>query len=221
MSNLENLRDALIAELKDIYSAEQQLVKALPEMEKKAKSPELKKAIRSHLGETQKQVKRLDQAATLLKTKLTGKVCKGMEGLIQEGKEAVKEKSSNEAVIDSLIIGAAQRVEHYEIAAYGTARAMAEELGEDDLVELLSESLSEESDADELLSQISLSSVLPQANGSEAGDDDEDEDEDEDSEDDEEGADDELEGDDEGDDDEDEEDADEELEDDEEDAKRD
>lgn len=164
MESMETLRDAFIDELKDIYSAEQQLVKALPEIEKKAANSSLKEAIRSHLQETKTQVQRLDQAAEILGEKLTGKTCQAMKGLVEEGKEAINIKSANLAVVDAKIIGAAQRVEHYEIAAYGTARAMAEELGESEVAKLLQETLEEEAAADEKLSEISLSEVLSDAN---------------------------------------------------------
>ncbi len=164
METMETLRDAFIDELKDIYSAEQQLVKALPDIEKKAANSSLKEALRSHLQETKTQVKRLEQAAEILGEKLSGKTCEAMKGLVEEGKEAIKIKSENLAIVDSVIIGAAQRVEHYEIAAYGTARAMAEELGESEIAKLLQETLEEESAADEKLSEISLNEVLSDAN---------------------------------------------------------
>jgi len=147
-------------ELKDLYNAEGQLLKALLKMAKAASSPALKKAFSSHLTETKGQVDRLETIGTLLKIKLTGKKCKAMEGLLEEGKEAL-EADGPVAVIDAALIGAAQRVEHYEIAAYGTARAFAEHLGNAKVAKLLQQTLDEESAADEKLSAISLNTVLP------------------------------------------------------------
>ena len=163
MSELNTLRDGLIDQLKDLFSAENQLLKALPKLEKKATNPKLKKAFGSHLLETQGQVSRLEQIAKLMNEKLTGKTCKAMQGLIEEGKEVLEEESENDALIDTLLIGAAQRVEHYEIAAYGTARAMAEEIGETAVVRFLQASLDEECAADEKLTEISEGQVLSEA----------------------------------------------------------
>ena len=163
MSKLRTLRDALLDELKDIYSAESQLLKALPKMEKKARNKNLKSAITAHLTETEHQVARLEKISAILDEKLTGKTCKAMQGLVEEGKEVLAEESENPSLIDALLIGAAQRVEHYEMAAYGTARAMAEALGLDKVVKLLQETLDEEVAADEKLSMISESEILPEA----------------------------------------------------------
>lgn len=163
MAQMETLRDCLMEELRDIYSAENQLVKALPKMEQGASNPRLKEALRMHLDETHHHVGRLDQIASLLDEKLSGKTCKGMKGLIEEGSEVLSEQSENDALRDALIIGAAQRVEHYEMAAYGTARAMAEELGEDQVAEILQETLQEESATDQKLTEISESEVLSDA----------------------------------------------------------
>ena len=162
-SEVKNLREVLIDELKDLFSAENQLVKALPKMEKKAASPQLKLAFRSHLSETKNHVERLKDAGKALGTSLTGKSCKAMEGLVKEGGEVLEQESKNPALIDALLIGAAQRVEHYEIAAYGTARAMAEELGEAQVVKLLNSTIKEEGAADKKLTEISLAEVLPSA----------------------------------------------------------
>jgi ferritin-like metal-binding protein YciE len=157
---IASLDKLLEDELKDLYNAEGQLLKALPKMAKAASSPALKKAFSSHLTETKGQVDRLETIGTLLKIKLTGKKCKAMEGLLEEGKEVV-EADGPVAVIDAALIGAAQRVEHYEIAAYGTARAFAEHLGNAKVAKLLQQTLDEESAADEKLSAISLNTVLP------------------------------------------------------------
>jgi ferritin-like metal-binding protein YciE len=150
-------------QIKDIYSAENQLVKALPKMAKKASTQGLKQAITSHLEETKNQVKRLDQIGESLGIKLTGKKCKAMEGLIEEGAE-ILEADGPGPVIDAALIVAAQRVEHYEISAYGSARAFAKHLGHEDIVELLETTLDEESAADEKLASISEEEVLPMAN---------------------------------------------------------
>lgn len=175
MAQLQSLEDALVESLKDLYSAENQLLKALPKMAKRVANESLKDAIKTHLEETQGQVKRLNEISKILDQKLTGKRCKAMQGLIEEGKEVMEEKSENDSLIDALLIGAAQRVEHYEIAAYGTARAIAEKLGRDDIAELLQETLDEEGEADRKLTAISEEEVLQEAlDGAELEVDDED-----------------------------------------------
>jgi|UPI00047CCA94 ferritin-like metal-binding protein YciE len=138
--SLENL---LIEELKDIYNAENQLVKALPKMAKGASSPELKQLITEHLEETKGQVERLKQVFEQLDKRATGKLCKAMQGLVEEGKEQL-ESDETGATKDVGIAGAALRVEHYEMAAYTSAIAIARTLGHDDVVELLTENLNEE-----------------------------------------------------------------------------
>lgn len=145
------LKELYIDELKDIYSAETQLVKALPKMAKAAASDELRSGFEEHLEQTKGHVSRLEQIFQALAEKPTGKKCMGMEGLIKEGGEAAEEDYEDD-VKDAALIGAAQRVEHYEIAAYGTVRAMAEKLGEDAAVKLLSQTLQEEKDTDVKLS---------------------------------------------------------------------
>jgi ferritin-like metal-binding protein YciE len=149
-------------QLKDIHSAEAQLVKALPKMAKKASSVALKEAITSHLEETRNHVERLDQIGQSLGIKLTGKKCKAMEGLIEEGSEVIEAEGPG-PVIDLALIAAAQRVEHYEIAAYGSVRTLADQLGHDEVVELLQATLDEESAADEKLSSVSEEEILPAA----------------------------------------------------------
>jgi ferritin-like metal-binding protein YciE len=149
-------------QLKDIYNAENQLVKALPKMAKKASSQGLKQAFTDHLAETKGHVERLDQIGQSMGLKLSGKKCKAMEGLIEEGAE-VLEAEGPDPVIDAALIAAAQRVEHYEISAYGSARALAETLGHDDAVDLLNATLDEESAADEKLTGLSESEILPAA----------------------------------------------------------
>lgn len=164
MAKLRTLKDGLIEQLKDIYNAENQLLKVLPKMGKKAANQKLKGALHAHLLETEGQVERLDEIATQMDVKLTGKTCMAMQGLLKEANDVLEQESQNEALIDALLIGAAQRIEHYEIASYGTARAMAEVLGEEEIVDLLSVTLNEEKDADKKLSAISEGQILPKAN---------------------------------------------------------
>jgi ferritin-like metal-binding protein YciE len=147
------LEELLVDELKDLYNAENQLVKALPRMAKAATAPELKRAFEKHLEETRRQVERLDEIGQALDVRLTGKKCKGMEGLIEEGKE-IMEEDLDENAIDAGLIGAAQKVEHYEIAGYGTARAHAALLGFNKVARLLQQTLNEETAADKKLTQI-------------------------------------------------------------------
>ncbi len=193
---MDTLQELLIDEIQDIYSAETQLLKALPAMAKKALTESLQEAFSSHLEETKGQVERLKKVGELLETKLTGKTCKAMQGLIEEGKEVLEEEGQS-AVIDAALIGAAQRVEHYEIAAYGTAKAMAEHLGLDDVAALLEETLDEESAADEKLTQISVDDVFPATDELDEEDDaaeDEDESDEEDDEEDSEDSEEEMSG---------------------------
>ncbi len=148
-----SLRELYIDELKDLYSAETQLVKALPKMAKAASNDELRQAFEEHLRQTSEHVSRLEQIFGELEEKPTGKKCVGMEGLVKEGSEVMKEAYADE-VKDAAIIGAAQRVEHYEMAGYGTVRAFAELLGETEHVSLLEETLNEEKEADQKLTQL-------------------------------------------------------------------
>ncbi|HJR59780.1 MAG TPA: ferritin-like domain-containing protein [Vicinamibacterales bacterium] len=152
------LEELLQDELKDLYNAEAQIVKALPRMAKAASSPELRRAFERHLEETRRQVDRLDQIGEELQVKLTGKKCKGMEGLIAEGKELMEEDLEEDA-LDAGLIGAAQKVEHYEIAAYGTARTHAEMLGYRRVAKLLQQTLNEEGATDKKLTQLAESIV--------------------------------------------------------------
>lgn len=149
----EGLRELYIDELKDLYSAENQLVKALPKMAKAAAAAELRQGFEKHLKQTQGQVQRLEKIFQALGESPKGKKCKGMEGLIEEGSEAMEEDYEG-SVMDAALIGAAQRVEHYEIAGYGTVRSMAETLGEDDHVALLEQTLEEEKETDQKLTEI-------------------------------------------------------------------
>ena len=156
------LEELLVDELKDIYSAENQIIKALPKMAKAASSPELKRAFERHLEETRRQVERLNQIADHLEIKLTGKKCKGMEGLIEEGKE-IMEEDLDENAIDAGLIGAAQKVEHYEIAAYGTARTHAQVLGYSKAAKLLQQTLDEEGNTDKKLTSLAESIINVEA----------------------------------------------------------
>jgi ferritin-like metal-binding protein YciE len=159
---LDTLNGLLVEQVKDLYNAEHQLIKALPKLAKASTEPELKQAFLSHLEETKTHAERLEQIAQILGIKPTGKTCKAMQGLVAEGAEVLEEKGE-EPVIDSALIAAAQRVEHYEIAAYGTARAFAEKLGRGDIVKLLTATLDEEKAADEKLTDISEGGVLTAA----------------------------------------------------------
>jgi ferritin-like metal-binding protein YciE len=159
---LDTLHAALEDQIRDLFSAENQLVKALPKMAKAATSPKLKDAFTSHLEETRGHVDRLQEVAKILEIKPGGKKCKAMEGLIAEGSDVLEEDGQG-PVIDAALIGAAQRVEHYEIASYGTARAMAEKLGLQDVAKLLQTTLDEEGAADQMLTDISEEEVLDAA----------------------------------------------------------
>src|ERR671914_1041653 len=147
------LEELLVEELKDLYSAENQIIKALPKMAKASSSPELRRAFERHLEETKRQVERLNQIGESLEMKLTGKKCKGMEGLIEEGKEMIAE-DFDEDTLDAGLIGAAQKVEHYEIAAYGTARTHASLLGHNKVAKLLQQTLDEEGATDKKLTAL-------------------------------------------------------------------
>jgi len=156
--SLATLNDVFKDQIVDLYSAEDQLVTALPKMASAASDEKLQKAFETHLEQTRGHVERLKQIKDDLGITDTQK-CKGMEGLIAEGEEVIGESGSGPSK-DAAIIAAAQRVEHYEIAAYGTAKTLADELGYDDAEKLLSETLSEESQADELLTKIATGGLL-------------------------------------------------------------
>jgi ferritin-like metal-binding protein YciE len=154
MSSFETLQDLLLNELRDLYSAEKQLVQALPQMARAASDRGLKQAFTDHLAETDSHVVRLEEAFRLLQVAPGAKKCKAMEGLIAEGEEALKLNATG-AIRDACLIGAAQRIEHYEIAAYGTARAFADVLALDDIAALLNSSIHEEGAADKKLTALS------------------------------------------------------------------
>jgi ferritin-like metal-binding protein YciE len=155
---MENMQDLYLHELKDIYNAEKQILQALPKMAKAASHQELRQAFEEHQRVTEEQVRRLDTIFDDLGQKSSGKKCKGMEGLIEEGEEVLEEDADPD-VRDAALIAAAQRVEHYEIAAYGTAKTYARHLGFDRHVELLQKTLDEEAQTDEKLTQLAESRI--------------------------------------------------------------
>ncbi len=160
---LESLHDLYVDELKDLYSAENQLLTALPKMAKAASAPELEAAFTGHLEETRGQVERLERIFTKLGTSPKGKKCKAMEGLIEEGKE-VMEEDAEPAVMDAALIAAGQRVEHYEMAGYGCVRTFARLLGYEDDAILLQETLDEEGAADKKLTDLAETVINVEAN---------------------------------------------------------
>ena len=150
---IDSLRKLYVEELKDLYSAEKQILQALPKMVKKASNPQLKAGFEEHLRQTEEQVRRLDRIFEALGKSGRGKKCKGMEGLLEEGKEVMQEDMDDETR-DAALIAAAQRVEHYEIAGYGTVRTYAQLLGEDAAVRLLQQTLDEEGATDKKLTAL-------------------------------------------------------------------
>jgi ferritin-like metal-binding protein YciE len=159
---INTLKDLYIDELKDLYSAEKMLTKALPKMAKAASHKELQAAFRNHLKETEQHVARLERICKDLGVSPRGKKCVGMEGLIEEGNELIQEKPDEDA-LDAGLISKAQRVEHYEIAGYGTVRTYARQLGYDDQAELLQRTLDEEGNADHLLTALAESGINVEA----------------------------------------------------------
>jgi ferritin-like metal-binding protein YciE len=151
----KGLKDLYLDELRDIYNAENQLVKALPKMAKASTYPKLKAGFEEHLQQTQGHVQRLEQIFSSLAEDPKGKTCKGMKGLVEEGEEAIGEDYENN-VKDAGIIGAAQRVEHYEMAAYGTARELAKILGRTEDAVLLEQTLEEEKETDKKLTTLAM-----------------------------------------------------------------
>lgn len=153
MKKISTPRDLLVEELKDLYSAENQLLKALPKMAEAATSDELRTAFEEHLTQTEGHVARLEKIGSQLGEAMKGKKCKAMAGLIEEGRE-IMDEDAEPAMMDLALIGAAQKVEHYEIAGYGTTRHLAELAGETGIAEVLQETLDEEGEADKLLTSI-------------------------------------------------------------------
>jgi ferritin-like metal-binding protein YciE len=155
---IRTTRELMLDELRDIYHAEKQLVRALPKMAKAAKADKLRQAFEHHLEETKGQVERLDQVFQQLDARSSGKRCEAMEGLIEEAKEMMEEIKTPE-VLDAALIMGAQKVEHYEIAAYGSACALAEALGQNEIKQLLEQTLDEEKATDQKLNQLAISEV--------------------------------------------------------------
>ena len=167
---LDTLDTLLTEELRDVYDAEKQITKALPKMVKAARSEELRQALQEHLEVTKGHVARLEEIFGLLDEKAKSKPCVGMKGIIQEGGEMMQfdKRGSDETLTDAALISAAQRVEHYEIAAYGTLRAYAEQLGNSRVAKLLEQTKKEEIEADRKLSEISMQLLSSQSNGDDA-----------------------------------------------------
>lgn len=159
---LNTLEQLYLSELRDLYSAENQLLKALPKMARGASSPELKDAFEKHLKQTKGHVERLEELFEQLDESPKGKTCHGMKGLIEEGSEILKEEG-DDSVLDAGIIVAAQKVEHYEIASYGSVRTFANLLGRDEEARLLQSTLDEESETNETLNRLAESVVNPEA----------------------------------------------------------
>lgn len=159
---LKTLEDLLIHELKDLYSAEKQLLKALPKMAKAATDQDLRSGFEEHLEQTKTHVERLEKISSELGQSLAGHKCKAMEGLVEEGADLIDE-DAEDAVRDAGLIAAAQRVEHYEIAGYGTARAIALQLGHDEIADILEETLDEEKETDQRLTELAESKINEEA----------------------------------------------------------
>ena len=172
MPTLDSLGDLLEGEIKDIYDAEKQLTKALPKLAKKATATELKEAFEEHLQQTEEHIARLEQVFELMQMPVRGKKCEGMKHLIAEGSEMV-EKAEDDATRDALLIAAAQKVEHYEIASYGTIRVWANLLGKNEVAALFEDTLEDEKEADQKLTQIAESFVNQQAARGDAEEEDE------------------------------------------------
>ena len=159
--SIDTLRELLIDELKDIYSAEKQITKAMPKMIKKAQNPELRKAFERHLRETEGQITRLERVFQKLGQPAKAKTCKAMQGLVAEGQEMMGEDLDPDNM-DAALIASAQKIEHYEIASYGTVRTWARRIGNEDVARLLQQTLDEEGETDKLLTSIAQR-VNPQA----------------------------------------------------------
>jgi ferritin-like metal-binding protein YciE len=160
--NLDTLKELYVNELRDLYNAEGQLVKALPKMAKAVSSDELKEAFEKHLEQTKGHIERLEEVFEELGEKAKGKTCQAMKGLIEEGSEVLK-ADGEDSVLDAALIVAAQKVEHYEIAGYGSVRTFAQLLGQDQSAELLQQTLDEESETNELLNKLAEDIVNPEA----------------------------------------------------------
>lgn len=160
--HMQDLQDLYVDQLRDLYNAEKQLVRALPKMAKAASDSQLKRAFTDHLEQTREHVERLEKIFEKLDKRPAGKTCKAMQGLVEEGSELMKEDAEPE-VLDAGLIATAQRVEHYEIAGYGTVRAYAKLLGDEQAAKILDQTLEEEGEADKLLTQIAENSINVEA----------------------------------------------------------
>lgn len=161
---LDNLKSLLVEDLMDLYDAERQITEALPQMIEAASSPDLKRSLEEHLKVTKKQSERLDKVFKRMGIEVEEKTCEGMKGLIKEGQKVLRQKAEPE-VQDAAIIAAAQKVEHYEIAGYGTARTYARMLGDMETAQLLEQTLDEEGQADQKLTKLAEYQVNPKAAG--------------------------------------------------------
>ena len=159
---LESLQDLYLEQLRDLYSAEKQIIEALPNMIEKTSHPELRRGFEMHLRQTEEQLRRLEQIGKRIGQDLSGHKCKGMEGLLEEGEELLEERADSD-VLDAALIASAQRVEHYEMAGYGCARTYAAQLGLSNVARLLQQTLEEEAAADEKLTQIAMGEVNAEA----------------------------------------------------------
>ena len=166
---LESLQDLYLEQLRDLHSAERQIIEALPKMIEQTSHPELRQAFERHLRQTEEQLRRLEQIGQKSGQKLTGHKCKGMEGLLEEGEELMKERADSD-VLDAALISAAQRVEHYEMAGYGCARTYAQLLGLDDDAQILQRTLDEEGETDHSLTALAERVINVDALTGSAGD---------------------------------------------------
>jgi ferritin-like metal-binding protein YciE len=156
---MHDIRHLLEHEIKDLYSAESQILEALPKMAKAASHPQLREAFETHLRQTEEQRRRLQDLSDRMGIDPSGHECKGIKGIIEEGQELLQERNADPDVLDAALIGAAQRVEHYEMAGYGTARTLARQMGENDAAKILQQTLDEEGETDKLLTRIAESRV--------------------------------------------------------------
>ncbi len=162
MDKIDTMEGLLVHELKDLYSAEKQLMKIMPKVVKKTSSPELKDMFERHMRETEGQLERLDEVFEILGERAKAMKCKGMDGILQEATEIIKQKGTPET-LDAAIILAAQKIEHYEIASYGSAATWAEMMGRKDIKKLLGETLDEEEKTDKMLTELAKAGVNPKS----------------------------------------------------------
>jgi ferritin-like metal-binding protein YciE len=164
------VRELLVEELKDAYSAERQALKCMQQVLKKGSSPMLREGIQLHIEQTQTQIERVEQAMEKLEVRRGRKVCEAMRGLVEEAQNEIEEQDGKGPILDLVIVAGLQRIEHYEIAAYGTGVALAKAIGEEEVAGLLSETLEEEKMTDMKLTEVTQQSIMPEALASEAKD---------------------------------------------------